>query len=87
LQDVEVPMPEVDPVARKEWISTLAKSPPAALQRLIADHPDHDLLRAAEIGAVIVSGRLSRTGAPFNLGEMTVARCSIRLANGTVGHA
>jgi alpha-D-ribose 1-methylphosphonate 5-triphosphate synthase subunit PhnG len=87
LQDVEVPMPEVDPVARKEWISTLAKSPPAALQRLIADLPDHDLLRAAEVGAVMVRGRIGGTGAPFNLGEMTVTRCSIRLANGTIGHA
>lgn len=80
-------MTEVDPVARKEWISTLAKSPPAELQRLIAELPAHDLLRAAEVGAVMVQGRLGGTGAPFNLGEMTVTRCSVRLANGTVGHA
>lgn len=26
-------------------------------------------------------------GAPFNLGEMTVTRCSLALADGTVGHA
>lgn len=80
-------MTEVDPVARKGWISTLAKSAPAELQRLIAELPAHDLLRAAEVGAVMVRGRLGGTGAPFNLGEMTVTRCSVRLANGTVGHA
>jgi alpha-D-ribose 1-methylphosphonate 5-triphosphate synthase subunit PhnG len=87
LQDVEVPMREVDPKARKEWISTLAKAPPTELRRLIAELPAHDLLRAAEVGAVMVRGRLGGTGAPFNLGEMTVTRCSVRLANGTVGHA
>ncbi|NJN36936.1 MAG: phosphonate C-P lyase system protein PhnG, partial [Nitrospiraceae bacterium] len=27
------------------------------------------------------------TGQPFNLGEMTVTRCSVRLAEGAVGHA
>ncbi|MDZ4095591.1 MAG: phosphonate C-P lyase system protein PhnG, partial [Paracoccaceae bacterium] len=32
-------------------------------------------------------GRTGGTGAPFNLGEMTVARCSLRLDSGEVGHA
>ena len=73
--------------ARKEWISTLAKAPPAELQRLIAELPAHDLLRPAEVGAVMVRGRVGGTGAPFNLGEMSVTRCSVRLADGTVGHA
>jgi alpha-D-ribose 1-methylphosphonate 5-triphosphate synthase subunit PhnG len=35
----------------------------------------------------MVRGRTGGTGAPFNLGEMTVTRCSIRLPCGTVGHA
>jgi alpha-D-ribose 1-methylphosphonate 5-triphosphate synthase subunit PhnG len=80
-------MPEADLNARKEWISTLAKAPPAELQRLIADLPAHDLLRPAEVGAVMVRGRVGGTGAPFNLGEMSVTRCSVRLADGTIGHA
>jgi alpha-D-ribose 1-methylphosphonate 5-triphosphate synthase subunit PhnG len=80
-------MPEADPNARKEWISTLAKAPPAELQRLIAELPAHDLLLPAEVGAVMVRGRVGGTGAPFNLGEMSVTRCSVRLADGTVGHA
>jgi alpha-D-ribose 1-methylphosphonate 5-triphosphate synthase subunit PhnG len=80
-------MPEADPNPRKEWISALAKAPPAELQRLIAELPPHDLLRPAEVGAVMVRGRVGGTGAPFNLGEMSVTRCSVRLADGTVGHA
>jgi alpha-D-ribose 1-methylphosphonate 5-triphosphate synthase subunit PhnG len=87
LQDVEDAMAEVDPNDRKDWISTLAKAPPAALRRLFAELPAHDLLRPAEVGAVMVRGRVGGTGAPFNLGEMSVTRCSVRLADGTVGHA
>jgi alpha-D-ribose 1-methylphosphonate 5-triphosphate synthase subunit PhnG len=45
------------------------------------------LLRAPEIGAVMVRGRIGAEGAAFNLGEMTVTRCSLRLATGEVGHA
>ena len=80
-------MAEADPTARKDWISTLAKAPPAELARLIAELPAHDLLRPAEVGAVMVQGRVGGTGAPFNLGEMTVTRCSVQLRDGTVGHA
>ncbi len=80
-------MAEADPTARKDWISTLAKAPPADLARLVAELPAHDLLRPAEVGAVMVQGRVGGTGAPFNLGEMTVTRCSVRLEDGTVGHA
>lgn len=73
--------------ARKGWMSLLAKAPPARLAALMPDLPDHVLLRAPEVGAVMVRGRAGATGAPFNLGEMTVTRCSIRLTDGAVGHA
>jgi alpha-D-ribose 1-methylphosphonate 5-triphosphate synthase subunit PhnG len=48
--------------------------------------PDHVALRAPETGLVMVRGRIGGTGAPFNVGEMTVTRCSVRLAEGTIGH-
>lgn len=73
--------------ARKAWLSLLAKAPPARLAALMPDLPPHDLLRAPEVGAVMVQGRAGATGAGFNLGEMTVTRCSVRLADGAVGHA
>lgn len=44
-------------------------------------------LRAPEIGTVMVRGRTGATGAPFNMGEMTVTRCTLRLETGEVGHA
>lgn len=44
-------------------------------------------LRGPETGLVMVRGRIGGGGAPFNLGEVTVSRASVRLASGTVGHA
>ena len=35
----------------------------------------------------MVRGRAGGDGAPFNLGEMTVTRCAVRLPDGRVGHA
>ena len=73
--------------ARRAWIATLAKAPPARLADLMPSLPPHDLLRAPEVGAVMVRGRTGGTGAAFNLGEMTVTRCSVRLGSGPVGHS
>lgn len=83
---------------RQRWMALLAKAPPARLAALMPDLPPHDVLRPAGIGAVMVRGRVGGTGAPFNLGEMTVTRCSVRLrgegegegggeGGGAVGHA
>jgi alpha-D-ribose 1-methylphosphonate 5-triphosphate synthase subunit PhnG len=35
----------------------------------------------------MVRGRTGGTGAAFNLGEMTVTRCVLRLASGDTGHS
>lgn len=75
--------------ARKAWLGLLAKSPAGAVARLWADFgmtPDYLVLRAPEIGGVMVRGRAGAVGAAFNLGEMTVTRASVKLADGTVGH-
>lgn len=80
-------MTDTSSEARRAWMSILAKAPPARLADLLPDLPPHRLLRAPEIGAVMVRGRVGATGAPFNLGEMTVTRCSVRLDCGAVGHA
>ena len=80
-------MTEAPSLDRKTWMATLAKASPARLAALMPDLPPHEVLRAPEIGAVMVQGRTGATGAPFNLGEMTVTRASVRLGCGTVGHA
>lgn len=78
--------------ARREWMSTLAKADPA---RLLAawqavpesERPRYEMLRPAEIGLVMVRGRTGGVGDRFNLGEMTVTRCAVRLASGETGLA
>ena len=49
--------------------------------------PGHQRLRGPEAGLVMVRGRAGGGGAPFNLGEMTVTRCTVRTETGFVGHA
>ena len=79
--------PTCDSQSRRAWISVLAKAPPARLAGLMSDLAPHVCLRAPEIGTVMVQGRIGARGAAFNLGEMTVTRCSVQLPCGTVGHA
>src|ERR1700688_904035 len=47
--------------------------------------PPYENLREPENGIVMVRGRIGGDGAPFNLGEATVARPAVRLASGVVG--
>jgi alpha-D-ribose 1-methylphosphonate 5-triphosphate synthase subunit PhnG len=77
-------------IARKAWMSLLAKSDAGVLAQIWANADivtDFRFLRAPEIGGVMVRGRAGAVGAAFNLGEMTVTRCSITLEDGAVGHA
>ena len=78
---------ENDTGARRDWMGLLAKTPPAALAARMPEVPEHEWLRAPEVGAAMVRGRQGGTGAPFNLGEMTVTRCTLRLKSGEIGHA
>ena len=48
--------------------------------------PNHVRLRGPETGLVMVRGRAGGDGAPFNLGEVTATRASVRLEGGAVGH-
>ena len=73
---------------RQAWTAVLARAPVAALEahwQSLGERPDYTLLRPAETGLVMLRGRISGTGAPFNLGEMTMTRCAIRLQGGPVG--
>ena len=80
-----------DPNAvRKSWMGVLARAEIEELERMVealTPAPRHSLLRSPETGLVMVQARANGTGQKFNAGEMTVTRCSVRLASGTVGHA
>ena len=74
---------------RSEWLSVLAKAPQQLFEDLWRStdlDPSYDIIRPAEIGGIMVRGRMGGTGDPFNLGEMTVSRASVKLSCGTVGH-
>ena len=76
-------------INRRAWRSLLAKAPADRLNALWHAYgaaPKFHWLRAPEIGASMVRGRLGGTGAPFNLGEMTLTRCALQLESGEVGH-
>lgn len=76
-----------DTVARRDWMGLLARARPDQLAALMPETPSHAVLRPPEVGAVMVRGRVGAAGAPFNLGEMTITRCTLRLTCGAVGHA
>ena len=75
---------------RARWMSALARAEPATVTEAweaLDPRPAYRLLRPPETGLVMVRGRAGGTGAPFNLGEITVTRCSVELDGGWVGHA
>lgn len=80
---------------RRKVAALLAK---AELQELASfwsnqsEQPQVDVLRGPETGLVMVRGRIGGGGAPFNLGETTVTRATVRVASGassegSVGHS
>ena len=76
--------------ARRAWMSVLARAPLDELERFwsaLSPQPGWSFLRRPETGAVMVRGRAGGTGRRFNLGEMTVTRCAVRLDDGAVGLA
>ncbi|WP_137176925.1 phosphonate C-P lyase system protein PhnG [Roseomonas sp. AR75] len=76
--------------ARRAWMGVLARASAEQIARHLADLPPapaHVRLRGPETGLLMVRGRAGGDGAPFNLGEMTVTRCAVRLPDGRVGHA
>jgi alpha-D-ribose 1-methylphosphonate 5-triphosphate synthase subunit PhnG len=79
----------ITPEERRRWLAVLAKAPIEDLERCwqgLGLAPEYRRLRSPETGLVMLRGRVSGAGAPFNVGEMTVTRCSVVLQDGTVGH-
>ncbi|WP_239451705.1 phosphonate C-P lyase system protein PhnG [Elioraea rosea] len=76
--------------ARRGRMAVLARAPEAALEAALAalsPAPAWQVLRGPETGMVMVRGRMGGSGRAFNLGEMTVTRCAVRLGDGRIGHA
>jgi alpha-D-ribose 1-methylphosphonate 5-triphosphate synthase subunit PhnG len=76
--------------ARSAWMRVMALAQSAELEqacRALGELPVYKALRAPETGMAMVRGRAGGTGAQFNLGEMSVTRCAVTFADGTVGIA
>lgn len=75
---------------RQDWMKVLACAQWADLSSLARDAElpeDFQILRHPEPGLVMIRARMGGTGKPFNTGEATVVRCTVRNGNGVTGHA
>lgn len=74
--------------SRQRWMAVLARAGGAlAAYEAALKEAEYRLIRAPEIGMTLVRGRMGGTGSPFNLGEMSVTRCVVRLADGCTGYS
>jgi alpha-D-ribose 1-methylphosphonate 5-triphosphate synthase subunit PhnG len=75
--------------ARRAVMATLAAATPEEALAVLARLGGRDAtdLRPVESGLVMLRGRMGGDGAPFNLGEATVTRAAVRLADGRTGFA
>ncbi len=69
------------PAARAQWMALLARAPLPLLEPALGAyaHGTPHWLRAPETGLMMVQARAGGTGERFNLGEVTVTRCALRL--------
>lgn len=76
------------PTPRPEWMALLSRAPLPLLEQALSAPAAAPLqwLRKPETGLYMVQGRAGGTGQRFNLGEMTVTRCALRIEAGAVGH-
>jgi alpha-D-ribose 1-methylphosphonate 5-triphosphate synthase subunit PhnG len=76
---------------RKHWLAVLARASRTELEEAAARQlplPPTQLMRPPETGMVMLRGRVGGTGEAFNLGEATVTRCALRVADALgVGYA
>ena len=75
---------------RKSWMSLLATSNQSDLLNLWEQKKiniRYEWIRTPEIGSIMAQGRMGVTGDKFNIGEVTITRCSLKLNCGTIGHS
>ena len=81
LQASDTASPDTQQSHRAAWMALLARSPLDLLESnaAFAARFDEHVLRHPETGLMMVQGRVGGSGARFNLGEVTVTRCAVRL--------
>lgn len=74
---------------RKEWISLLGSADPDWLEQQknsLGLTPAPDFMVRPETGMIMMQARQDRAGPRFNLGEVTVSRCILKV-DGIMGYA
>ena len=77
-----------DNAKRRAWLAVLARASRAELDASVeklGGLPALEPVRPAEVGMVMLQGRVGGTGDAFNLGEASLTRCAMRLAGGALG--
>jgi alpha-D-ribose 1-methylphosphonate 5-triphosphate synthase subunit PhnG len=85
---IDTAAPDAASAPRREWLAVLARAGVDELEaglHACAPALRYTFLRPPERGMVMLRGRVGGDGEPFNLGEATVTRCTVRLADGQVG--
>lgn len=88
--DKKAAMQPKDTAERKRVADLLARAEMCELSHawsVLAEEPIVQPVRGPETGLVMVRGRIGGGGAPFNLGEVTVTRATVRLSSGAIGRA
>lgn len=83
----DTPQPNAE---RRDWMGLLSRAPLETLEAWADGRSEcrgFVWLRRPEAGLAMVRARIGATGDRFNLGEMTVTRCTLRLASGQHGVA
>lgn len=76
--------------ARSRAMAAFAAAPVALLREAwkpLCGSVEIAPVRGPETGLVMLRGRIGGGGGPFNLGEASVTRASVRLSSGEIGHA
>ncbi len=71
-------------------MAILAKSSPEDLEKArekLESPPSFRYLKKPEIGLAMIRARVGGTGPRFNLGEMSVTRCTVQMEGGAIGCA
>ncbi|MGI9218271.1 MAG: phosphonate C-P lyase system protein PhnG [Hydrogenophaga sp.] len=68
---------------RPEWMALLSRAPLPLLEQALSQQAAlaPQWLRKPETGLYMVQGRAGGTGERFNLGELTVTRCALRVGD------
>lgn len=79
--------PDASDEDRRRWLAVLARATRDELEAALRglELPASSIVRAPEVGMVMLRGRIGGDGVAFNVGEASVTRCALQTASGHLG--